>query len=41
MDENVSPNLNIDLVLKGGPPWGFRIKEKNNFVIISKVGRTY
>ena len=38
MDENVSPNLNLfDMVLKGGPPWGFRIKEKNNTVIISKV----
>ncbi|RWS09394.1 hypothetical protein B4U79_04173 [Dinothrombium tinctorium] len=36
MDKNVI-GIIINFVLKGGPPWGFRIKQRANKVIISKV----
>ncbi|RWS25173.1 hypothetical protein B4U80_06701 [Leptotrombidium deliense] len=43
MDKNVVGSI-VNFVLKGGPPWGFRIKQRANKVIISKVncgGRAY
>lgn len=27
----------INFILKGGPPWGFRIKERMDRVVVSKV----
>lgn len=27
----------LDFVLKGGPPWGFRIKQRGDKVFVSKV----
>uniref|UniRef100_T1JWL1 PDZ domain-containing protein n=1 Tax=Tetranychus urticae TaxID=32264 RepID=T1JWL1_TETUR len=38
MDQDVISNtIVINFILKGGPPWGFRIKQRGNKVIISKV----
>ena len=39
MDENASNSVVLELTLKGGPPWGFRIKERSDNVIISKVSQ--
>lgn len=27
----------INFILRGGPPWGFRIKQRLNRVVVSKV----
>lgn len=37
MDVIPSHYVIINFVIKGGPPWGFRIKQRSNRVVVSKV----
>lgn len=37
MDVLPSHYVIINFVIKGGPPWGFRIKQRGNRVVVSKV----